>query len=67
MYSDDKDSVSSNSEERQPSASRDADYLPSTDSSNHKNTEGKRNDPIRKLKLPKKKAELLASILQQWN
>jgi len=31
MYSDDEDSVSSNSEEQQPSASRDADYLPSTD------------------------------------
>jgi len=30
MYSEDKDSVSSNSEEQQPSASRDADYLPST-------------------------------------
>jgi len=27
LYSDDKDSVSSNSEEQQPSASRDADYL----------------------------------------
>ena len=40
MYSDDEDSVSSNSEEQQPSASRDADYLPSTDSSNHKITEG---------------------------
>jgi len=37
-YSDDKDIVSSNSEEQQPSASRDADYLPSTDSSNHKTT-----------------------------
>ena len=40
IYSDDEDSVSSNSEEQQPSASRDADYLPSTDSSNHKITEG---------------------------
>jgi hypothetical protein len=36
VYSDDNDSVSSNSEEQQPSSSRDADYLPSTDSSNHK-------------------------------
>jgi len=27
-YSDDEDNVSSNSEEQQPSASRDADYLP---------------------------------------
>ena len=41
MYSDDKDSVSSNSEEQQPSASRDADYLPSTDTSYRKITEGK--------------------------
>jgi hypothetical protein len=31
VYSDDEDNVSSNSEEQQPSASRDADYLPSTD------------------------------------
>ena len=58
MYSDGEDSVSSNSEEQQPSASRDADYLPSTDSSNHKITEGKRNDLIRKLELPKIKAEI---------
>ena len=48
-------------------ASRDADYLPSTDSSNHKITEGKLNDLLRDLKPPKKKAELLASRLQQWN
>jgi hypothetical protein len=67
MYSDDKDSVSLNSEEQQPSSSRDADYLPSTDSSNHKITEGKRNDLIKKLELPKNKAELLASSLQKWN
>jgi len=76
-YSDDNDSVSSNSEVQQPSAARDADYLPSTDSpnhylpstdsSNHKITEGKLNDLIRDLKLPKNKAELLASRLQQWN
>jgi len=46
MYSDDDDSVSSNSEEQQPSASRDADYLPSTDSSNHKITEGMLHDLI---------------------
>ena len=32
MYSDDEDCVSSNSEEQQPSASRDPDYLPSTGS-----------------------------------
>ena len=53
-YSDDEDSVSSNSEEQQPSASRDADYLPSTHSSNHKITKGELNDLIRDLGLPKK-------------
>jgi len=67
LYSDDEDSVSSNSEEQQPSSSRDADYLPSTDSSNHKITEGELSDLIRVLKLSKNKAELLASRLQQWN
>jgi len=67
MYSDEEDSVSSNSEEQQPPASRDADYLQSTDSSNHKTREGELNDLIRDLELPKNKAELLASSLQQWN
>jgi len=67
VYSDDDDNVSSNSEELQPSASRDADYLPSTDSSNHKITEGELSDLIRDLELPNNKAELLASNLQQWN
>jgi len=67
MYCDGEDSVTSNSEEQQPSASTDADYLPSTDSSSHKITEGKRNDLIRKFELLKNKAELLASSLQQWN
>jgi len=67
MCSDDEDSISSNSEEQQPSASSDADYLPSTDSSNHKITEGEITDLIRNLELPKNKAELLASKLQQWN
>jgi len=67
MYSDDKESVSSNSEEQQPSASRDADYLPSTDSSNHKITEGNPNTLIRDLEVPKNKPQLLASRLQQWN
>ena len=67
MYSDDEDSVSSNSKEQQPSASIDANYLPSTDSSNHKITEGELNDLIRDLELPKNKAELLASRSQQWN
>ena len=67
MYSVDEDNVSSNSEEQQPSASRDADYLPSIDFSNHKTTEGELNDLIKDLELPKNKAELLASMLQQWN
>ena len=52
MYSDDEDSVSSNSEEQQPSASRDADYFPSTNSSKHKITEGDLNDLIRDFELP---------------
>jgi len=55
MYSDEEDSVSSNSEEQQPSASRVAYNLPSTDFSNHKITDGELNDPIRDLKLPKRK------------
>ena len=67
MYSDDENSVSSNSEEQQPSASRYADYLPNTDSSNHKITESELNDLIRDLELLKNKAELLVSKLQQWN
>ena len=58
MYSDDEDSLSSNSEEQQPSASRDANYLPSIDSSNHKITEGELSDLLRDLKLPKNKAEI---------
>ena len=62
MYSDDEDSVSSNSEEQQPSVSRDPDYLPSTDSSNHKITEGRLNDFFRDLKLPKNRAEVLAAV-----
>ena len=66
MYSDDDDSVSSNSEEQQPSTSRDADYLPSTGSSNHKITEGELSGLIRDLRLPKNKVELSASTLQQW-
>jgi len=37
------------------------------DSSNHNITEGELNDLIRDLELPKNKAELLASRLQQWN
>ena len=67
MYSEDEDSVCSNNEEQQPSASRDADYLPSTDSSNHKITEGELSNLIRDFVLRKNKAEHLASKLQQWN
>ena len=67
IYSDEEDSVSSNSEEQQPSASRDAEYLPSTNFSNHNITEGELNYFIRDFELPKNKAELLASMLQQWN
>ena len=54
MYSDDEDSVSSNSEEQQTSASRDANYLPSTGSFDHKITKGELSDLIRDLELPKK-------------
>jgi len=46
MYSDNEDSVSSNNEEEQPSASTDADYLPSTDSSTHKITEGQKASSV---------------------
>jgi hypothetical protein len=67
MYSDDADSVSSNSEEQQPSASTDADYLSSTVSSNRKKTDGELSNFIRDLELPKNKAELLVSRLQQRN
>ena len=67
MYSDDEDSVSSNSDEQLPSFARDANYLPSTDSSSHKITEGELSDLIRGLELPTNEAELLASRLQQWN
>ena len=65
VYSDEEDSVSSNSEEQQPLVSRDAEYLPSTDSSNHKIREGELNDLIKDLELPKNRAELLASRLKQ--
>ena len=54
MFSDDEDSVSSNSGEQPPSASRDANCLPSTDSSSHTITEGELSDLIRDLELPKK-------------
>jgi hypothetical protein len=65
MYSDEEDCVSSNNEEQHSSTSRDADYVPSTDSY-HTIIEGELN-VIRDLKLPKNKAELLASRLQQRN
>ena len=61
MYSDDEDSVFSNSEEQQPLPSRDVDYLPSIDSANRKVTEGELNDLISDLELPKNKAELQES------
>jgi len=54
LYSDDEDGFSSNNGEQQPSASRDADYLPSTDSSSHKMTEDERSVLIRDLEIPKK-------------
>ena len=65
VYSDDEDNVSSNSQGQQPSAARYAEYLPSTDSSSLKITEEELSDLIRDLELPKNKAELLASWLQQ--
>jgi len=55
MYPDEH-SASSNNEEQQPSASRDADYVPSTDSSHHTITEGELYDLIRDIELPKNKA-----------
>jgi len=67
VYSDNEDNVSSNNEAQQVSASRDADYLPSTDSSNHKITEGELNGLIRDLEIPKNKAELLTQSIQQCN
>jgi len=67
MNSDDEDSVSSNGEEEQASASKDADYLQSRDSSKLKITEGEFNDLNRGFELLKTKAEFVASCLQQWN
>jgi hypothetical protein len=56
------------SEEQQPSSSRNPEFCPSLDSYEpHKITEIELNDLIRDLELPKNKAELLASRLQQWN
>jgi hypothetical protein len=67
MYSDDEDSVSSNNEEQQPSASRDEDSVPSIDCSHRTIIEGELNDLVRDLELPKNKGELLESRLQQVN
>jgi len=67
MHSDVVDSVSSNGEEMQASASRDADILPSRGSSKHKITEGEHNYLNRDFELLKPNAELVASCLQQWN
>jgi hypothetical protein len=56
------------SKEQQSSTSRDPEFCPSLDSSQpYKITETELNNLIRVLELPKKKAELLASGLQQWN
>jgi hypothetical protein len=65
MYCEEEDGVSSNSEEKQPSASRVADNLPSTDLSNHKITEGELSDFIRDHKHTKRRQNL--SRLQQRN
>jgi len=54
LYSEDEDGVSSNSEEHQISASRDSEYLRSTDSSNHKIREGERKELLRDLEIPRK-------------
>ena len=62
--SDEEDSVSSNSEKSSPQLQE---LQTNTDSTNHKITEGELNDFIRDLEIPKNKAELLASMLQQWN
>ena len=55
----------SSSSEISPSC--DSDFLPSTSSKPHLITQGELNDLVRDLQLPKSKAELLGSRLQQWN
>ncbi|KAM9116668.1 uncharacterized protein ACDP82_017949 isoform 1-T3 [Pangshura tecta] len=52
----------------EPSMSQDPHYLPSSSSSEPDlMTQGELNDFVRDLELPKSKAELLGSRLQQWN
>jgi len=68
VFSEREDRISSNSEEQQqPPASRDAEFLPSTDSSKHKITEGELSDLLKDLEHPKSKAERFALKLYQWN
>ncbi|XP_065444006.1 uncharacterized protein LOC101953070 isoform X3 [Chrysemys picta bellii] len=49
------------------SMSQDPHFLPSSSSEPHFLTQGEVNDLVRDLELPKSKAELLGSRLQQWN
>ena len=51
----------------EPSMSQDPHFLPSSSSEPHLITQGELNDLVRDLELPKSKAELLGSRLQQWN
>ncbi|XP_061419594.1 uncharacterized protein LOC133349820 isoform X1 [Lethenteron reissneri] len=51
----------------EPSRSHDLDFLPSSSSEPHLITQGELKDLVRNLELPKRKAELLGSRLQQWN
>lgn len=61
---DDEDEITLTS----PSISSMSEYeVPSTSSQPHKITQAELNDLIRDLELPKNKAELLGSRLQQWN
>ena len=46
---------------------QDPDFLPSSSSEPHFITQAELNDLVRDLQLPKNKAELLGSRLQQWN
>ena len=52
----------------QPSASMDADFAADLHFNEfHRNTQKELNDLVRDIDLPKSKAELLGSRLQQWN